>query len=114
GRNLILNSSFARGYDNWGTTGGGGSHTIATGASDYPSMSPVKRSAKWTNTADAGQGITALTTDSWPLLENGKEYVITCWVKASSASTFSLQVYGDSGDVASSYKNFSVNVNWQK
>lgn len=113
GRNLILNSSFAREYDNWGTTGGSG-HTIATGASDYPSTSSVKRSAKWTNTADAGQGIAALTTDSWPLLENGKEYVITCWVKASSASTFSLHVYGDSGDVVDSFKAFSVNTNWQK
>ena len=113
GRNLILNSSFARGYDNWGTSGGSG-QTIATGASDYPSTSSVKRSAKWTNTADAGQGITALTTDSWPLLENGKEYVITCWVKASSASTFSLQVHGDSGDVVDSFKTFSVNTNWQK
>ncbi|NLZ94624.1 MAG: hypothetical protein GX921_02215, partial [Bacteroidales bacterium] len=69
---------------------------------------------KWTNTADAGQGIVTSTTDSWSLLENGKEYVITCWVKASSASTFSLQVYGDSGDVVNSYKNFSVNTNWQK
>lgn len=114
GRNLILNSSFAREYDNWGTIGGGGSHTIATGASDYPSTSSVKRSAKWTNTATAGQGIITSTTGSWSLFENGKEYVITCWVKASSASTFSLQAYGDSGDVVDSFKFFSVNTNWQK